>query len=164
MRTKAILTTDSMAFLAPQLTIEQTIALVATLVHRAKGRRWVLRRLLQVCVSEQLLRLRRPPGISTYTNQFNTTLEIPTAIELYRFTIEQPALLTAKLRLSYPLITPAGDNVRGTEALASCVATLQSRRSYTRLPTSSGVHKLPFVALCCVLRARFTRLTLTCCT
>ncbi|ETV74556.1 hypothetical protein H257_10705 [Aphanomyces astaci] len=105
------------ALLAPQLKLEQTIALVATLVYRANGWRWVLRRLLQVCVNEQLLRLRRPPGIPTYTNQFNTTLNIPTAIELYRFTIEQLALLTAKVRLPDPLITPAGYNVRGLETL-----------------------------------------------
>ncbi|RHZ05437.1 hypothetical protein DYB37_008046 [Aphanomyces astaci] len=100
-----------------RLKLEQTIALVATLVYRANGWRWVLRRLLQVCVNEQLLRLRRPPGIPTYTNQFNTTLNIPTAIELYRFTIEQLALLTAKVRLPDPLITPAGYNVRGLETL-----------------------------------------------
>ncbi|RHZ28688.1 hypothetical protein DYB26_008614, partial [Aphanomyces astaci] len=91
-----------MAFLASPLTLEQTVALVAILVHRANGRRWVLRRLLQVCVSRQLLRLRRAPGIPTYTNQFNTTLDSPTAIELYRFTIDQLALLTAKLRLPDP--------------------------------------------------------------
>ncbi|RLO00422.1 hypothetical protein DYB28_009333, partial [Aphanomyces astaci] len=89
-----------MALLASPLTLEQTVALVAILVHR--GRRWVLRRLLQVCVSRQLLRLRRAPGIPTYTNQFNTTLDSPTAIELYRFTIDQLALLTAKLRLPDP--------------------------------------------------------------
>ncbi|ETV74058.1 hypothetical protein H257_11371 [Aphanomyces astaci] len=86
-----------MALLAPQLTLEQTVALVAILVHRANGRWWVLRRLLQIC--------------------FNTTLDSPTAIELYRFTIDQLALLTAKLRLPDPVVTPAGDNVRGLESL-----------------------------------------------
>ncbi|ETV71430.1 hypothetical protein H257_13313 [Aphanomyces astaci] len=100
--------------LAPQL----TLALVAILVHRVNDRRWVLRRLLQVCVSRQLLHLRRAPGVPTHTNQFNTTLERPTAIEHYRFTIDQLTLLTAMFSLPDPVITPAGDNVRGLESLA----------------------------------------------
>ncbi|OQR86156.1 hypothetical protein ACHHYP_10909 [Achlya hypogyna] len=107
-----------MAFAVPELSLDQAAALVGILVQRANGRCWLLRRLLQMHVASNILRLRRPAGIPHYSNQFNPAMDDPTSIELYRFSMVQLALLSVKLGLPSNVITPAGDNISRLEALA----------------------------------------------
>ncbi|OQR83529.1 hypothetical protein ACHHYP_14599 [Achlya hypogyna] len=73
---------------------------------------------LHTVACDNILRLRRPAGIPLYSNQFNSAMDDPTSIELYRFSMVQLALLSVKLGLPSNVITPAGDNISRLEALA----------------------------------------------
>ena len=106
-----------MAFVAPRLTDEQALLLLAHVYQACQDTRlFVL--VMSFLLGNNLFRLRLPPAIVDHDNYFADTMDDATSRFLYRFTIPQLRCVCRALHLPDTITTTARDRVSTLEAMA----------------------------------------------
>ncbi|KAF0692753.1 Aste57867_16212 [Aphanomyces stellatus] len=106
-----------MAF-PPVVTSRDAIVLIATVYAHSDGDIDMFLDIMETLISSRCLRLRPAKPIVSYNLSFDRTMDDPTAVHKFRFTIEQLKLLTAKFGLPAWVVTPSADKADSLEALA----------------------------------------------